>query len=215
MNIVRLILVVALTAFGAYIHGSQTFRWGTMNAFAANDQLVKGLPATISGWKQVEEKGDLSENVVTELGLTEYLSSSYESDEGSVGLLLMSGKAGRLIRHTPDICYGAAGNEFVTAPKLANIEVDGVKHQFGVLPIRQQSLGSNEFVVVYGFARDGVFSNPSSPRLAFHGTPSILKIQVLCRPSGEKPGEIPEYAKSFLTEICRYVGSKDVGKSAK
>ncbi len=213
MNVVRLILVGVLTIAGTYMHGNQTFRWGVSDEFDDNNQVVRQFPGALSNWKQMDESHSLSEQVISELGLMEYLSRSYQSDEGSVGLLLMSGRAGRLIRHTPDICCGAAGNEFVTAPKLAPLKVDGVQHEFGVLPIRQQSLGSSEFVVVYGFARDGVFSNPSNPRFEFHGTPSILKFQLLCRPSGERPGEIPEYAKSFLVETCRYINRMEARKS--
>ncbi|MBL8820090.1 MAG: exosortase-associated EpsI family protein [Planctomyces sp.] len=212
MIIVRLVFVIVLTLTGAYIHGQQTFRWGLSHEFDDNSKIVKAFPVELGNWKQVDEASSLSENVIQELGLTEYVSRSYQSTEGSVGFLLMTGKAGRLIRHTPDICYGAAGNEFLTEPKLAKFDVDGVKHEFGVLPIRQQSLGTSEFVVVYGFARDGVFSNPSNPRIEFHGTQSILKFQLLCRPSGERPGEVPEYAKSFLTDACRYVSSASAGK---
>ncbi len=222
--IIRLIVLLLLTIGSTLIHGKMTYRWGVSDEMKQYDDHVKSIPAQLGAWKHVSDGKAMSEGVVSELGVTEYVSRVYTNGKDSVTLLLMSGKTGRLIRHTPDICYGASGNEFLKQPTQVSLDIDGKQHEFKVLPIRPTSELNGNFVVVYGFARDGQFQSPDRPRLTFHGTTAIEKIQVLCELKSdgeteqdkEKLGQIPEYATSFIEEICRYMQtSASAGESKK
>jgi len=194
-----------LTIIPTIIHGRMTYRWGVAAELQQSADFVSAVPKQLGDWKYVKDGKPMTAGVIAELGVTEYVSRIYAKGDDSVTLLLMAGKTGRLVRHTPDICYGASGNSFLREPTVVSLDVDGKPQEFRVLPIRPSSDLSGDFVVVYGFAHAGKFQSPARPRLTYHGLPAIEKIQVLCSCDPEKLGEIPEYAKPFIEELCRYV----------
>lgn len=201
--IARLLVVVGVTLVSTFLHGEATFRWGVPASLLESDQQVKDLPKEIGEWKSSEDADRLRQEVIDELGVTEYISRIYARGQDTLSLLLLSGRTGRLIRHSPEICYGATGNQFLAKPTEVPFSVDGVEHRFRILSVRPASDATGDFVVVYGFAQNGQFLSPENPRLVYHGTQAIQKIQVLCRAESGKVNEIPEYAKSFIEDICR------------
>jgi hypothetical protein len=212
--LIRFIALLLITVTSAVIHGQLTYRWGIPADLQQSADFVKSTPKQLGTWKYVEDAKPMTKGVIEELGVTDYVSRVYTNGTDTVTLLLMAGKTGRLVRHTPDICYGATGNTFLKEPTPVSLDVDGKSHEFRVLPIRPSSDLSGDFVVVYGFAHDGQFLSPANPRLIYHGLPGVEKIQVLCKPDPETPGEkpdpeklvrIPEYAKTFVQEVCRYM----------
>lgn len=205
MLILRFVVLLCLTVTFAYLHGNATYRWKVPAALLESDASVRKIPKELGDWKFFEDADRLRNEVIEELGVTEYVSRIYVRGQDTVSLLLMSGKTGRLIRHTPDICYASTGNQFLAKPTDVELEVDGVKHQFKILSVRPSSTTSGDFVVVYGFARNGVFISPDSPRIAFHGEPAVQKIQVLCRVDGEQINQIPLYAQPFIEDVCRHI----------
>lgn len=207
--LIRLAVLLVLTIGSTLIHGTLSQRWSVPADFQQNNELVLTIPKKIGAWEYTDEAPPLSKGVIEELGVTQYVSRVYSSGTHSVTLLLMAGRTERLIRHSPQICYGATGNTFLKDPTPASLEIDGRSHEFRVLPIRAASNMVGDVTVVYGYANDGEFRSPANPRLTYHGQPSIKKIQVLCSSDPEKVGEIPDYAKSFVEEICRYIQTND------
>ncbi len=209
--LIRLAVLLLLTIGSTLVHGKLTYRWGMPIDFQKNDEVVRSVPKQLGNWNYVEDAKPMQEGVIKELGVTEYVSRVYSNGTDSVTFLLMAGKTGRLIRHTPDICYASTGNTFLREPTPVTLNVDGKPHEFRVLPIRPSSDLSGDFVVVYGFAHAGEFQSPANPRLTYHGQPAVEKIQVLCKCDPDKLGEIPEYAKPFIEEVCRYM-QREQGK---
>jgi len=203
--LIRFIALLLITITSAVIHGRLNYRWGIPADLQQSADFVSAIPKQLGSWSLVADGKPMTEGVIAELGVTEYVSRVYANGNDSVTLLLMAGKTGRLIRHTPDICYGAAGNTFLNEPTPVALTVDGQEHQFRVLPIRPASELSGDFVVVYGFAHGGTFLSPATPRLTYHGLPAVEKIQVLCKCDPDKLDEIPKYAESFVQEVCRYM----------
>lgn len=210
--LIRLVILLFLTAGSTLIHGQLSQRWSVSEDIQRNNDLVSSIPKQIGAWKFVEDSEALPSGVIAELGVTEYVSRTYTNGTNSLKLLLMAGNTARLIRHSPDICYGASGNTFLKEPTPAKLEVDGKSHEFRVLPIRAASKLLGDFTVVYGYSNEGRFQSPGNPRLTYHGHPSIKKIQVLCPTEADKLGEIPEYARSFVEEVCRYVQTTESPK---
>jgi hypothetical protein len=204
---IRLAILLLLTIGSTLVHGHLTCRWGLPAEFQEYAEVVRAIPKQLGSWNFVNDARPMSDGVIEELGVTEYVSRVYSNGNESVTLLMMTGKTGRLVRHTPDICYGASGNTFLKEPTPVTLDVDGQSHEFRVLPIRPASDLSGDFVVVYGFAHVGKFQSPANPRLTYHGQPAVEKIQVLCTPNPDvdKLGEIPESAKSFIAEVCHYI----------
>lgn len=203
--LIRLAALLILTIGSTLIHGQLTNRWSLSEDFQQNNAIVLAIPKQIGAWKYVQDAAPLSDRVIDELGVTEYVSRVYTDGINNVTLLLMAGRTGRLIRHSPEICYSAMGNTFPQGPTPITLEVDGKSHEFRVLPIKPFSNLTDDFAVVYGYAHGGAFLSPANPRMTYHGQPSVEKIQVLCNSDPDKLGEIPEYAKSFVEDVCRYI----------
>ncbi len=203
--LIRLALLLLLTIGSTLVHGRLTHRWGLPVDFEQNNEVVRSFPKEIGEWKSVQDAQPMIDSTIAELGVTEHISRIYSNGTDTVRLLLMAGKTARLIRHTPNICYASTGNTFLKDPTTVTMDVDGTTQEFQVLPIRPSSELTGDFVVVYGFANAGVFKGPSNPRFVYHGLPSLEKIQVVCNCDPDKLGEIPEYAKSFIEGVCRYV----------
>ena len=210
--LIRLIILLILTVGSTVIHGRLTYRWGVPAELQQAADFVSAIPKQLGTWTYVDDAERMTDGVIEELGVTEYVSRVYTNGTDSVTLLLMAGKTGRLVRHTPDICYSSTGNTFLKEPTPVALTVDGQEHEFRVLPIRPSSDLAGDFVVVYGFAHAGQFLGPANPRLTYHGLPAVQKIQVLCKLDSEKLDEIPEYAKSFVEEVCRYIRKEQIAK---
>ena len=203
--LIRLAVLLFLTIGSTLINGHLTNRWSLPADFQQNNAIVLSIPKQMGVWNYVEDANPLPDGVIDELGVTEYISRVYSDGTNTVTLLLMAGRTGRLIRHSPEICYGAIGNTFLQGPTQVTLDVDGKTHEFRVLPISASSNLTGDFAVVYGYANGGAFLSPANPRMTYHGQPSVEKIQVLCTLDQDKLGEIPEYAKPFLEEVCRYI----------
>ncbi len=208
----RLLPLLLITIGTTLLHGKVTERWQTSEALADANRVVSQTPKQLGSWSFVANSNPIGEGVAAELGLTQYVNRVYEKGSDTVSLLFMAGKTTRLIRHTPDICYGATGNTFLKEPTPTTLVVDGTIQEFRVLPIRPASELAGDFVVVYGFAHGDQFLSPANPRLTYHGVPAINKIQVLCTCDPKKLGEIPEHAKPFIEEICRYIKNAQAQK---
>ena len=210
--LIRLLILLILTVGSTVIHGRLTYRWGIPADLQQSADFVSAIPKQLGSWNYVVDANPMTAGVIEELGVTEYVSRVYTNGTDSVTLLLMAGKTGSLIRHTPDICYSATGNTFLKEPTPVALTVDGQEHEFRVLTIHPSSDLAGDFAVVYGFAHGGRFLSPAKPRLEYHGLPAVEKIQVLCKSDLEKPGEIPEYANSFIEEVCRYIQTDQSAK---
>ena len=206
--LIRHAALLLLTIGSTIFHGHMTYRWGIPADLQESADVVVAIPKQLGSWTYAADGRPMTEGVIEELGVTEYVSRVYTNGSDSVTLLLMAGKTGRLVRHTPDICYGSVGNTFLSEPTPVSLTVDGKDHQFRVLPIRPASELLGDFVVVYGFAHGGQFLGPANPRFVYHGHPAVEKIQVLCKPDSGKLDEIPKYAESFVQEVCRYMQQK-------
>ncbi|MEQ9407446.1 MAG: exosortase-associated EpsI family protein [Fuerstiella sp.] len=201
----RLIALLCLTIPPALFQGQMTDRWGTSEQEKISAELVGSVPKQLGSWTYVKDGPELSDGVIAELGVNKYIHRVYSNGKDEVTVLLMSGQTARLVRHTPDICYGSKGNTFLAEPENAEISVDGTAHQFLILPIRPQGRAADDYVVVYGFSADGQFDGPKSPRLAYHGKNILEKIQILASPNPEDVSAMPEGARGFIKELARYV----------
>jgi Protein of unknown function (DUF3485) len=200
----RIVALLTLTIAFTVVHGAMTHRWSTPDTMQESIKFIDQLPKQLGDWHYVEDSNDLSDAVVKELGVTGYESRRYSNGDQHVSLLLMTGWTARLIRHTPDICFASTGNTFQDEPTPNTIVVDGAKQELLVLPITPRSGTSDEFAVVYGFLHNGVFSATRNPRVEYHGTPVVQKIQLLCEPDAETPTSIPPAAADFITQLVRY-----------
>jgi Protein of unknown function (DUF3485) len=203
----RIFLLALLTIVSTLIHGYKTHRWGPPVEARQHNEFVVSFPTTLGSWGCVRDGDPLAPRVAKELGISTHVSRVYASGDDTAMLLLMSGDTGRLVRHPPTLCYQGAGNTVLADAAPTTIKVDGVSHEFRVLPIRPASSVSGDFVVVFGFAHAGRFQSPAIPRFTYHGFPVIEKVQILCRIDSNQQDitAIPAQALPFVEEVCRHI----------
>lgn len=200
----RILAMTAITVTSAAIQGALSYRWSSTELFQPGLDLINAIPKQLGDWQYVDDAHTMRPAVIRELGVTAYVSRRYSNGRDTVSLLFMTGKTARLIRHTPDICYSAIGNTFLSPPAPHELNVDGVRQRFLTLPIRPSDSASADYVVIYGFLHHGVFSATRTPRLDFHGEPRIEKIQVLCEIDSGNHNAMPAAAADFISELCRF-----------
>jgi len=204
--------MLALTAGFTVVHGHLSQRWTTPAEMQKSIELVQNIPKVLGDWEYVGDGNPLGEGVLKELAVTEYASRRYSNGEEVISLLFMTGWSKRLIRHTPDICMSGGGNRFLDDPKANEFQVDERDQSLLVLPVRPPGNAGDDFACVYGFMHDGVFSATRYPRLEYHGSPVVQKIQLLCEPDPESGSRMPAAAGDFIQHLTRYcatAGSAD------
>ena len=176
-------VAAALTIGPAYLYGISTHRWGQPADFAVAADHLDRFPTEMGNWQRVSDNKPLSKGVSKELGLVDEIGRNYvDSNSGeTVGLVLMLGHTGRLVRHPPEICYDNRANERVGEFRTIVVGDGRSKHEFGLLEFRKDAGGVEEhFMVAYGFADDGgVWKCPSVPRLEYGGKPKLYKMQAI------------------------------------
>ena len=108
------IVVVALVTVAVTVYaGTLTGRWKEYRGLPEARAAVKALPMEIGHWMADEER-DLGDLAVTMLKIQDsYVFRTYKNafTQEVVYVTLMVGPTGRIVTHTPDICFGGRDYE--------------------------------------------------------------------------------------------------------
>ena len=109
----------------------------------------------------------------------------------------MVGPPGRLVRHPPDVCYANRANRQIGEVIPLEVSSQAEQHQFKLLHFQRMSQPvQNDFWVAYAYATEqGLWTAPTSPRMAFGGEPVLYKLQVL--------SELPDPGDH--QEVCQFL----------
>jgi len=202
--------VAALTIGPAYLHGHFTNRWDRPADLLLAAEHLDRFPTAFGNWQRLSDNEPLSEEISYELGLAGEFGRNYvDRNTGeAVGLVLMVGQPGRLVRHPPEICYGNRDNERVGDIRTLTFTDGESEHEFSLVEYRRELGGVREyFVVAYGFSDvHQVWKSPSLPRLAYGGKPILYKMQAISMPHAIDDRETIEqeleiFLKAFVKEF--------------
>ena len=200
-----LMAVLGLTIGPAIVSGQFTHRWGPPADLSLAAGRLDKLPSEFGTWRLLAESEPLSERISKELGLAGDLGRDYVDRESGamVGLLLMVGQPGRLIRHPPEICYANRANDRVG--DIRNLSLGDSGSEFSLLEFRRESVGLNEhFLVAYGFTDDGkIWKSPESPRMEYGGEAKLYKAQVISISNGGDDQVTQKAIENFLSELVK------------
>ena len=107
--IIGLLVVCILTGGTTYVVGNNWGRWGAMNANMKEAGVVfDQLPKETDNWIAEEEDQKLDRAAIDQLEVANYVVRRYthKSTQERVSLIIMIGPTGRLVVHTPEICFG-------------------------------------------------------------------------------------------------------------
>lgn len=192
--------VAVLTVVPAVIQGNIVQRWGTRVESVAAAERLSNCPRKFATWVMAGKDSELSEAVIRELGVLNYVKRDYvnTSSSESVSVIVLAGLPGPIARHPPEICYNA--RTFATR-ETVEVEVQAAgENEFRVLTLQSSSVLNSEFTVTYGFSVNGNWEVPTYPRVHFGGEPILFKMQIVSTATGDGSG-MPTTVRDFLTDF--------------
>jgi len=178
---------------------------------------IDALPETIGPWRMTASQ-PLDENAVRMLQCRANLSRSYRNDDTgeSVSLMLLVGRAGPLLAHTPEVCYSSQSFETLEAAHPQVIRKNETDEDvFSSVLFASTTVGGEKQRVYYGWRPFvGHWAAPKNPRLSLGGEPVLYKLQVDAQelaPANEKSPEansIQRFLDDLLPVLDRSLGAR-------
>ena len=162
--ILGLLIVCILTGGTTYVVGDNWGRWGAMSASMAKaGNVLNELPKELPNWIADDEDQKLSQNAIEQLEVANYVVRRYtnRSTQERVSLIIMIGPTGRLVVHTPEICFGGRNYRAESSPIPATITYEDPnthephKDVFRKLVFHNQAMEGGSKVFYYGVSVGG------------------------------------------------------------
>ena len=182
-------LAIGVTVYSGLLHGRIRHEFGLGQDLTEQASLVESLPSEFGqtedgrpAWIRVGEPKNMDEEVVEMLECAGYYQAAYRSTlhpEWLVQLLVMVGPSGPLLIHSPDVCYPASGNTFLSGPEFVNQQTaDGQDRELQVMMFKQRKLEGRKVRVGFAFSEGENWSSPLNARRVYAGAPFLYKLQL-------------------------------------
>lgn len=185
----KVIILIAIVLTGAIGFAHRAFSSGGLNdGVTISQEKIDELPAEIGTWTLTGREAIGG----TALDLLQCQASgnlAYQNpvDDAKVVVTLMSGPAGPLAAHTPEVCYSSKAYVIQSDTELLELSInDGTKPQLRVVNLVPRNDNHQPLTVVYGW-HDGTDWRAPPPmwsRWEYGGTKSLVKIQVAIATDG-------------------------------
>jgi hypothetical protein len=194
---------LAVVIGSGVVHGLAVDRWGVSADRRVAAARLSAIPSVIGEWSG--ESLTLPERQVTASGIDAYVMRRYRHQRGGdqVTVLVVSGKAGPVALHTPDVCWEAHGYRQADPAEVLTLPRDGG-------PADEVRVGrfvkagpalSDELRIAWAWTADGQWQVPDSPRVVFRNQGALYKIYVMrSAPRVEGPFE-KDPAHAFLQAL--------------
>jgi len=173
-------------AASGLVHGLWTDRWQPSTALVEATARVEQLPDSIGAWKSVPYEQDAQ--ALEMAGATAHYSRSFlDPVTGDrVLVILMAGKASRMVVHRPEHCYTAAGYVLNGKPVEVKIQPKGLAvSEFASGSFsRDEATGPSQMRIYWSFFANDRWSVPSNPRWEFARERVLYKLYVLRNVAG-------------------------------
>src|SRR5439155_5725592 len=141
---------------------------------------VREVPLALGDWQAEELPPD--REAFARAGARGYWMRLYRNGQSGEALtvLLMSGRAGKMSGHTPDLCYTGAGYEMVGEPARARIATAGAAAAFWSARFRKSGpAGDSALRIHWAWSTGASWEVPQRPRWHFAGAPVLYKLYVV------------------------------------
>ncbi len=184
------IAAIVATLSSGVLHGRIRHKFGLGEDLTQQVRWVESLPSEIGtlpdgrpAWVRVGDPQELTEEVVGMLECAGYYQAMYQSSvnpEYRVSLLILVGPSGPLLVHSPEVCYPASGNQYLSGPDQVEVRTsDGRKAELQTMMFKNGGLVGGKSRVGYAFSVDGEqWSSPKNARQLFAGQPFLYKMQL-------------------------------------
>jgi hypothetical protein len=202
--IIGIVLIIVITFCMTVYSGMQTGRWSQFSGLIDARKVLKDLPKEINDWTMEGEEQVLDNETTTMLQIQDgYIARSYRNNktQAVVHFVLMVGPTGRVVVHTPEICFG--GKDYqkeenrvsVTFPVTLQ-DVSGESDDtFWKVDFINRGLRHDKISFYYSVSLGKSWIAAENPRSAFQFSRYAYKFQVQALSDGEL-----DNAKIFLQD---------------
>ena len=189
MKYLPMSLCLGLIAVSAIVHGATTHRWGSL---AESDPRVATLHKEPIQLDDYEFETIPSEMPLMEKSIATCRSYVSISRNQRVTVSVISGPAGAVSTHTPDVCYPSSGYAMVRDIKRESIELpDGSTANYYVAEFEKKTTTSvDRQRVRWAWMHEGQWQAPDRPRFAYMHVPELAKIYIVT--SEPEENSLPE-----------------------
>ena len=177
-----LLAAIAVVVSSTVAQGLWAHRWTASQALEAAVAPLDRVALNLGDWEGQDQELDRRQLEAGEIA--GHLMRRYKNrrDGSMVSILLVCGRAGPICVHTPDICYEGTGYELAADPARTVVppETAGPPAEFLRGDFRKQNAVVPKGLRIYwAWSTGRAWTAPSSPRLAFAGTPALYKLYVV------------------------------------
>ena len=210
-------LAIGSTIYSGVLHGRIRHKFGLGQDLTDKVRLVENLPSKFGvledgrpAWVMLGKPQKLDDEVVDLLECSGYFQASYRSTlrpEWCVQLLVLVGPSGPLLVHTPEVCYPAVGNKYISGPDPLEIRLSEEKQAaLKIMMFKRGNLRSRTIRVGYAFSDGDGWVAPENERNALAGSLFLYKVQlhaVLPYDSSitEDGDPLAEFARCFMQDF--------------
>ena len=179
-------VVLLVTLATTFYCGDRTGRFRSLKGIDESRRLLKELPLTIKDWV-AEEEGELDSHSIHELRIENgYVARRYKNQttRSEVNFVLMLGPTGRVVVHTPEICFGGRNFErendttSVSIPIPTPSENGPTDETFWRVSFVNRSLRGEKIAFYYAVSSGNEWEAVDNPRSSFSRFRYVYKIQV-------------------------------------
>lgn len=179
------LVIAALTAAITYYSGIMTERWSSFSGLDEAGKRLREIPMTIGDWTASEElslaKDEINALQIKDRCIVRRYQNKKTRDE--INFVLMVGPTGKLVVHTPEICFG--GREYEksgerTAEKFPIADADPAgptDDYFWKVVFNHRAATGSAIVFYYAIGTGNSWVASENPRSEFERRRFVFKMQ--------------------------------------
>lgn len=184
-------ILIGLTVLlaGGLVHGRWTDRWVQSEELTTAVERIESLPDDLGPWKGTSYPQDPA--ALAMAGAAGHYSRSFTDPVTGeqVLVILLVGRATRMVVHRPEHCYQSDGYLLRGAPLPIEVQPAGepVSHFLTGLFNREEEAGPNQLRIFWAFGTDDGWEAPGNPRLQYARRNTLYKLHLVRHANGAPP----------------------------
>ena len=201
-------LALTLLLAGGLLHGLYAERWVESDELRQAVERVAAAPHKVGDWTGKDLEADPVE--FERAGARGYWMRAYTNHRtgASVLVILMTGRAGKMAVHTPEVCYRGAGYDLLGAPAAYPVRTDLAEPlgTFWTARFGKKAGVATDLRLFWAWAGPETWTAADNPRWQFRGAPFLYKLYVShdgAGPAGARLDADPgtDFLRQFLPEL--------------
>jgi hypothetical protein len=203
-----LVLAVPLVLAAGVAEGVWEHRWVASQVLEHAVARLDDVPLSVGEWEGHEQQLDPRQVTHAEISGYRWLLYVNKWTKATVGVLIVCGRPGPVVLHTPDICFPGGDYPMIAPAESRAVEVPGLARPVQVETARFRRpgfVGSAEWDVFWSWSASGDWVTAEHPRVAFARAPALYRIYVILPVdgAGRWEGEGRPFVDVFLPELTR------------